>query len=272
MSFRGTFPLLILAIVLLAAAGCTQPARPPVPASVSVYGNDSMNITPVGVPDTSAVIADQPGNASGPKPRVVITNDEGQNATPATPAIAGGFTHCTTPDYSFDYPASWRTNISTIPLREYRHSSRGCDVTFAYNLDQELRMYYSPDGSTLFYSSIVNTDRNIWPRNEHGQVAYDDIANSILGTPDFCAGTPVGTFTISGIAQVPLPEASYTGVRADFGKLNATSFTEGTGTEYIVTGKHRQGVFTFYSTSKDTAMQATLSQHMFNGLQISPDF
>jgi hypothetical protein len=269
MSFRGIFTLLILALVLLAAAGCMQPARPPATASVPASENDSANSIPLIVPVLVTTVTGQPDNASGSRPLAVITSAE---STPPLQTNPGSFLHYTGPDYSLDYPSSWKTNVSNIPLREYRHSSSGCDVTFANNLNQEIRMYYSPDGSTIFFSSIVNTDRNIWPRNEHGQVAYDDIANSILGTPDFCAGTPVGTFPIAGIAQVPLPDASYTGVKADFGKLNSTSFTDGTGTEYVVTGKHRQGVFTFYSTSKNPETLATISQYMFNSLQIRPDF
>jgi hypothetical protein len=175
-------------------------------------------------------------------------------------------------DYSIDYPAAWSTNSTILPLREYRYLPPECSVTFAYNLDQELRMYYSRDGSTLFYSGIVTTDRDIWPRNGD-QVVYVDIINSVLGYPEYCANYEGNeAFTIGGISQVPLEGVSYTGVRADFARINATGFTVGTGTAYVVTGKSHSGVFTFYSTSMDADTQAHLSEYIFNSLRLDPGF
>jgi hypothetical protein len=176
-------------------------------------------------------------------------------------------------DYSLDYPAAWSTNSTILPLREYRHSQYDCSVTFAYNLDQDLRMYYSRDGSTLFYSSVVNTERDIWPRTVQGQVVYQDIVNAVLGNPENCANLEGNkAFTIAGISRVPLPGVSYPGVRADFAKINLTGFTDGTGTVYVVTGKNHSGVFTFYSTSMDADTEAGLSQYMFDSLHLDSGF
>jgi hypothetical protein len=133
-------------------------------------------------------------------------------------------------------------------------------------------MYYSRDGSTLFYSGIVNTDRDIWPRRGDA-VVYEDIINSVLGYPEYCANYEGNeAFTIGGISQVPLEGVTYTGVRADFARINATGFTVGTGTAYVVTGKSHSGVFTFYSTSMDADAQANLSEYMFDRLKLDPGF
>jgi hypothetical protein len=133
-------------------------------------------------------------------------------------------------------------------------------------------MYYSRDGSTLFYSGIVNSDRDIWPRRGNA-VAYDDIINSVLGYPEYCANYEGNeAFTINGISQVPLEGVTYTGVRADFARINATGFKVGTGTAYVVTGKSHSAVFTFYSTSMDADAQANLSEYMFDRLKLDPGF
>ena len=176
-------------------------------------------------------------------------------------------------DYSLDYPAAWNTNSTLLPLREYRHSQYDCSVSSAYNLDQELRMYYSRDGSTLFYSAVVNSERDIWPRTVQGRVVYEDIVNAVLGNPENCANLEGNkAFTIAGISQVPLAGVSYPGVRADFARINLTGFTDGTGTVYVVTGKNHSGVFTFYSTSMDADTQANLSQYMFDSLHLDSGF
>jgi hypothetical protein len=133
-------------------------------------------------------------------------------------------------------------------------------------------MFYSHNGSTLFYSEIVNTQQDIWPRSGD-QVVYIDIINSVLGYPEYCANYEGNeAFTIGGISQVPLAGVSYTGVRADFARINATGFTVGTGSAYIVTGKNHSGVFTFYSTSLDADAEANLSEYMFDSLKLEPDF
>jgi hypothetical protein len=133
-------------------------------------------------------------------------------------------------------------------------------------------MYYSRDGSTIFYSGIVNTDRDIWPRRGNA-VVYADIINSVIGYPEYCANYEGNeAFTINGISQVPLEGVMYTGVRADFARINATGFTVGTGTAYIVTGKSHSGVFTFYSTSMDADTQANLSEYMFDHLKLDSGF
>jgi hypothetical protein len=204
-----------------------------------------------------------------------VTVPAGQATPPALPAgnpEPGSFVRYTGTEYSIDYPAAWSTNSTILPLREYRHSGNDCTAMFAYNLDQELRMYSSRDGSMLFYSSIVNTDRDIWPRRGNA-VVYEDIINSVLGYPGYCANYEGNeAFTINGISQVPLEGVMYTGVRADFARINATGFAVGTGTAYIVTGKSHSAVFTFYSTSMDADAQASLSEYMFDRLHLDPGF
>jgi hypothetical protein len=145
-------------------------------------------------------------------------------------------------------------------------------VSPAYNLDRDLRGYYATDGSALFYSSVVKTERDIWPRNLRGEVVYEDIINSVLGNPDSCANSPEGAFTIAGISQVPLNGVSYMGVRADFAKINATGFADGTGSAYVVTGKEHNGVFIFYRTSKGWEAPPLLADYLFGSLRMDPGF
>ena len=134
-------------------------------------------------------------------------------------------------------------------------------------------MYYSRDGSTLFFSAFVNSGRDIWPRTVQGQIVYQEIVNAVLGNPQNCANLEGNkTFTIAGISQVPLAVVSYPGIRADFARINLTGFTDGTGTLYVVTGKNYSGVFTFYSTTMDADTQARLSQYMLDSLLLYSGF
>jgi hypothetical protein len=274
MTIRGTVGILLLVLALLICSGCIQSdksiAQVPVNASLNSTG------TPVSLVIPSPALTGQTGIIPAP---VSLTTTTGPavrvtpSVLPATNREAGGFVRYTGADYSLDYPAAWNTNSSLLPLWEYRHSEYDCSVSSAYNLDQELRMYYSRDGSTLFYSAVVNSGRDIWPRTEQGRIVYLDIVNAVLGNPENCANLEGNkAFTIASISQVPLAGVSYPGVRADFARINLTGFTEGTGTMYIVTGKNHSGVFTFYSTSLDADTQANLSQYMFDSLHLDSGF
>lgn len=271
MKTRGTIGAVVIVLALLAFAGCMQPDK----TMEQVPPNASVNSTSVPAFVPAPTVTGLADVITPPVTLPSVTGPAGQATTPALPAgnpEPGSFVRYTGTDYSIDYPAAWSTNSTILPLREYRYLPPECSVTFAYNLDQELRMYYSRDGSTLFYSGIVNTDRDIWPRNgDH--VVYVDIINSVLGYPEYCANYEGNeAFTINGISQVPLEGVSYTGVRADFARINATGFTVGTGTAYVVTGKNHSGVFTFYSTSMDADTQANLSEYMFDSLHLDPGF
>lgn len=271
MIIRGAIGILVLVLAILACSGCIQPDK----TMVQVPVNTGVNTTSVPVFIPSPTLSGQAGIIPAPVTIVVTTGPVGQAPSPALPAgnpESGGFVRYTGKDYSIDYPAAWSTNSTILPLREYRHIPPQCSVTFAYNLDQELRMYYSRDGSTLFYSVVVNTDRDIWPRSGD-QVVYIDIINSVLGYPEYCANLEGNeAFTLDGISQVPLAGVTYPGVRADFARINATGFTVGTGTAYVVTGKNHSGVFTFYSTSMDADTQAGLSEKIFDSLKLDPGF
>jgi len=277
MMIRGSIRVLVLVLALITCSGCTQPEKIlPDKTMVQVPVTTGMNSTsvPVGIPSQPH----QGQDSIIPAPVTVLstTSPAGQATPPALPSgnpEPAGFVRYTGPDYSIDYPAPWSTNSTIIPLPEYRHTQYECTVSSAYNLDQELRMYFSRDGSTLFYSAVVNTDRDIWPRTVQGRVVYEDIVNAVLGNPENCANLEGNkAFTIAGISQVPLAGVSYTGVRVDFAKVNLTGFTEGTGTVYVVTGKNHSGVFTFYSTSMDGDTQANLSQYMFDSLHLDSGF
>ncbi len=270
---RGAVGVLVLVFALLVCSGCVQPDK----IKVQVPVNTGMNSTSLPVFIPTPILTGQTGTISPTVTVTATTGPAGQATLPAPTSgnpEPGGFVRFTGAGYSLDYPAAWSTNSTILPLREYRHNSPyDCSVTFAYNLDQELRMYYSPDGSTLFYSAIVNTQRDIWPRTVQGRVVYIDIVNAVLGNPENCANLEGNkAFTIASISPVPLAGVSYPGVRADFAKINLTGFTDGTGTMYVVTGKNHSGVFTFYSTAMDVNMQANFSQYMFDSLQLDSDF
>jgi hypothetical protein len=272
MIIRGTIGVLVLVCALLACSGCTQPDK----TMVQVPENTSMNTPSVPVFIPSPTPTGQTGITPAPFTTLATTGPAGQATSPAPAAgnpEPGDFVRYTGPDYSIDYPAAWSTNVTISPLREYHRSPSGCTVTYAYDLNQELRMYDSVDGSTLFYSEIVDTGRDIWPRDMQGQDVYKDIINSVLGDPEDCANLEGNdAFTVGSISQVPLAGVSYPGTGVDFAKINATGFTIGTGTAYVVTGKNHSGVFTFYSTSMDADAQANLSEYMFDSLKLDPEF
>jgi len=273
MMIRGTIGVLVLVSALLACSGCIHTDK----SMVQIPATSGVNTPSAPAPALSPAPAGQTINPA-PVASTATTGPAGQTASPSVPdgnPESGGFVRYSGADYSIDYPAAWSVNSTILPLHEYRHSGYECTVMFAYDLDQELRMYASRDGSTLFYSSVVTTQRDIWPRTvpEGGQVVYEDIVNAVLGNPENCANYPDNeAFTIAGISQVPLGGVTYTGVRADFARINATGFAHGTGTAYVVTGKDHSGVFTFYSTSMDADSRARLSDYMFGSLHLDPGF
>jgi hypothetical protein len=265
----------IMVLLLIAVSGCPQPDTTVVRVPVNITpGTTSHSLqVPCGttVIPAAAAITIAPFLPTGQVFPAALLPE--QTSEPASGlAVTTGYRHYAGTDYSLEYPATWGTNVTTLPLREYLHTRYGCSVMLAYQLDQELRMYYSGDNTTIFYSSVVDTQRDIWPRDRDGHVDYADIVNSVLGNPDYCANTPMGAFTISDVTEVPLGGVSYNGVRVDFGKINATGFTVGTGTAYVVTGMNRQGVFTFYTTSRDPGVRYTVSAYMFNSLQLDSRF
>jgi hypothetical protein len=274
MTIRGTVGVFVLVLALLVCSGCVQPDKPMVQDPVDTNMNSTGTSVPLVVP--SPELLRQTLIIHAPVITRTTTGPAMQSTPPALLAGTrdpGGFVRYTGADYSLDYPSAWSTNSTLLPLPEYRHSQYDCSVTSAYNLDQELRMYYTRDGSTLFYSAIVNTPRDIWPRTVQGRVVYEDIVNAVLGNPENCANLEGNkAFTIAGISQVPLAGVSYVGVQADFARINHTGFTEGTGTMYVVTGKNHSGVFTFYSTSMDAGTQARLSHYMFDSLHLDSGF
>jgi hypothetical protein len=266
-----TIPVVILILALLAGAGCTQPEKTPEQA----LANPGMNATPA----PSVLSSPEPTGIPDPTPLSVISTTiirPTERTTPPVPAtqqpLPGGYIRYSGTDYSIEYPSGWSASGSTLPLYEYRHDIHGCNAVPAYNLNRELRAYSSPDGGIAFYSSIVSTDRDIWPRTLNSEIVYADIVNSVIGTLDTCANSPAGAFTIAGISQVPLDGVSYTGTRADYAKINSTGFTDGTGTAYVVTGREHSGIFLFYRSSPDAGMQPELSDYMFDSLQLNPGF
>ena len=273
MTLRETIGVLVLVLVLLTCRGCTQPAK----TTTQVPPDTGMNSTPVPVFIPSTALPGQGGIVTARVTIVAVTSPAGQSTSPVPSAgnpATGAFVRYAGPEYSIDYPAAWKSNSTILPLREYHHlDPHDCSVTFAYNLNEERRTYSAPDDSTLFYTGIVNTDRDIWPRSLSGGISYEDIFNAVLGNPESCANLEGNdAFTIAGISQVPLDGVSYTGVRVDFARINLTGFAVGRGTSYIVTGKNYRGVFTFYSTSPDTGAQANLAQYMFDSLRLDSGF
>jgi hypothetical protein len=186
------------------------------------------------------------------------------------PAVS--YNRYTGPDYAIDYPAGWNATAARQPLRQYSYSGAGCLVTDAYQLEQDKRTWISPDGKSILLVSVVSTQRDIWPRGFDGQIVYGDITNSFFGNPDHCANTPEGTFSITGIEDLPVAGVPLRGTRFDFGRINATGFTEGTGTCMIVTGMNTRGVFSLYHAGKDPGVPDTLSQHIFNSLWLDSRF
>jgi hypothetical protein len=273
MKLHGTIGVLVLVLALLSCSGCTQPAK----NTEQIPPATGVNSTQVPVFLPSPALPGQGGIITAEVTIPAMTTPAVQAPSPVPSAgnpATGAFVRYTGPAYSLDYPAAWGSNSTILPLREYRHSDPyDCSVTFAYNLNEELRKYSAPDGSTLFYTGIVNTDRDIWPRSLSGGIAYEDIFNAVLGNPESCANLEGNqAFTIAGISQVPLAGVSYTGVRVDFARINLTGFAVGKGTAYVVTGKDHRGVFTFYSTSPGSDTEANLAQYMFDSLRLDSGF
>jgi hypothetical protein len=266
MTARLVFPVLVLVIVVILFSGCMQ-VRSNTPLTPTVVPS----MTPG---STVTVTSGFPFPLSYPVP--VTTTTSGAQTIPSSlpeeKPDAVVYRHFQDADYSLDYPSSWQYNETTPPLREYIHTLRGCSVKNAYQLDQKLRMFFSRDGDVLFYSSVVDSERDIWPRDLTGQIVYADVINSVLGNPDYCANTPEGAFVISGVALTSLSGVSFEATRVDFGKINRTGYPEGTGTAYIITGNHQHGVFTFYSATGSPGAGNAVAGTMFNSIRLDSGF
>ena len=258
--------LLIVFMLTIAIAGCAQSGGNPTPISTTVT-TSTPPATTTSVPVTAVSLPSMPVNATvSPEGSVPMTSVPQQTGGAAYRQFQGRY-------YSVEYPASWQYNESTIPLREYTHSSIGCTVSSAYNLNQDLRMFFPVENTELFYASIVDSDRDIWPRDQNQQTDYADIVNSILGNPDYCANTPDGTFTISGVTPaVPLNGVSFDGTRVDFGKIDSLGKTLGKGSMYVITGNHRHGVFTFYAATGESDAWKPTADHMLHSITLDSGF
>ena len=274
--------LLVLFTFMVVVAGCTQPGNSPAPVLPPEYPSVSPSPTiPVSAAETTTgVTSVSPGATVSPPPENVTSSFPEASPTISTtvsalsPPGGTGYRRLQDPFYTVEYPASWMNNQSSIPLHEYTHYPvTGCRVATAYNLNQDLRMFYPEGGgSALFYVSVVNSDRDIWPRDESGNIDYADIVNSILGDPTHCANTPAGSFTISGVNRVPLGGVSFDGTRVDFGKIDSLGKTMGKGSMYVVTGTRRHGVFTYYSATGESDAWRPTADYLFNLITLDPNF
>jgi hypothetical protein len=260
---RGAAGVFMVLLILFALAGCSQPDAARAPAQV--------NSTPSVLPSSPPVLANTSVNTTSVTAATKLPSTVSPVGTPMeTPAVS--FERYTGPDYAIDYPAGWNATVARLPLRQYSYSGAGCMVTEAYQLEQDKRTWRSPDGKSVLLVSIVSTQRDIWPRGFDGQIVYADIANSFFGNPDHCANTPDGTFSITGLADVPVAGVPLRGTHYDFGKINATGFTEGTGACTIVTGMNNRGVFSLYHAGKDPGISDAVSQRIFNSLRLDSRF
>ncbi len=266
-------PLLIAVILLMfISAGCTQPGGNAVPVSPPAPVSPApapATLTPV--PATTVPVLPSPSASPSSVPMNATTSPASSPVKTSTVPVTA-YQRFQDRFYSVDYPAGWQQNETSLPVREYNHTPIGCRWSYAYNLNQDLRMFFPAGGDALFYSSIVDSDRDIWPRNEHRQIDYADLVNSILGNPDYCANTPAGAFTISGVVTVPLNGVSFEGTRVDFGKIDSLGKTLGMGSMYVVTGNHRHGVFTYYSATGESTAWKPAADYMLNTITLDPGF
>lgn len=255
--------LLALAIILLMSAGCTQQGvTPPVPATVGTLAPATT------LPGTTMPTIP----VSSPVPVTCMTAMAPATPLPTTVQSAAGFRLYQDTDYALEYPTSWQTNETTLPLPEFVHTKHGCMVTSYYQTYQRLRFFTSPDGDALMYASVVDTNTDVWPRDLDGQIDYADVVNAILGDPTHCANTPAGAFTISDVTPAPVGGVSYQVIRVDFGKINSLGYADGAGTAYLVTGNHKHGVFAFYAANSSAGEWDNAATNMFNTLSLDSFF
>jgi len=259
------FAAVCVLLFFILASGCSQPANPALPENPA--------------PAPGAIPAETTESTGTTQPTIPVTLPPASLETPAgtyttiPPSQGSGpWTRFQDQFYSLEYPGSWQYNVTAIPIHQYIHSQVGCRVSTQYNLDWQLRIFAPAQGNDLFYTTVVDSDRDIWPRDQHGQVDYADIVNEILGDPTYCANTPAGAFTISGVNTVPLKGVSFEGIRVDFGKIDPLGVTLGKGSMYVVTGNHRHGVFTYYSAHGESDAWKPAADHIFNSLQLDQNF
>jgi len=256
---------LVAALVLL--AGCTQTGTPasPIPTaagtSVVTPAPSPAEETPAGVPATTA-----------PGPSATGTEYQVPPSPAPVPVLPAGYQLFRDADYTLEYPSSWQSNESTLPMPEFIHTLHGCMVTSYYQTSQHVRFFTSPDGSALIYASVIDTETDVWPRDLRGQIVYADIVNAFLGDPTHCANTPAGAFTISSVTQAQVPGVTYSVARADFGKINSSGFADGSGTIYVVTGNHKHGIVAFYAANSSGGVWDLAGQNMFNTLSLNTYF
>ena len=256
-------PFLALVIIILLSAGCTQQGT--IPAPVQTPAGTSVPVTTL--PETPAFPAETPFAAA-----ICTTAPAIVKPLPTAAQSPAGYRLFQDGDYSLQYPASWQTNETTLILPEFIHTDHGCMVTSYYQTYQKLRFFYPSDGKALMYSSIVDTNTDVWPRDISGNIVYADIVNAILGDPTHCANTPAGAFTISGVAQASVSGVSYDVIRFDFGKINSLGYTDGSGSAFLVTGNHKRGVFVYYAANSSAGVWDSAGTNMFNTLSLNSYF
>jgi hypothetical protein len=257
-------PVLSLIIIILVSAGCTQQGTVSTPVQTTVVTSVPATTLPAisgTVPEATTVTVTTCTTAPAPvKP------------FPTSAQPSSGYRLFQDGDYSLQYPASWQTNETTVILPEFIHTDHGCMVSSYYQTYQKLRFFYPSDGKALMYSSVVDTNTDVWPRDINGNIVYADIVNAILGDPTHCANTPAGAFTISGVSQAQVNGVSYDVTRCDFGKINSLGYADGAGTAFLVTGNHKRGVFVYYATNSSAGVWDNAGTNMFNTLALNSYF
>ena len=259
------FPVLALVAALVLLAGCTQTGAP-VPPLPATAGTPAATASPT--PAATAVVPET--TTPGPSATATVTQ---LPAGPApAPVPAAGYQFFRDTDYTLEYPSSWQSNETTLPMPEFIHTMHGCSVTTYYQTFQHVRFFTSPDGSALIYASVIDTETDVWPRDLKGQIVYADIVNAFLGDPTHCANTPAGAFTISSVTQAQVGGVTYPVTRADFGKINSSGYADGSGTIFVVTGSHKHGIFAFYAANSSGGAWDLAGQNLFNTLSLDTYF
>jgi hypothetical protein len=256
--------ILCLIFVTLLSAGCTQQGTPapaaPTPASTTIPA--TISLAPV---TTAPPITPVPVATVTKAPAIVTT-------PPGTAPPVGGYRVYQDADYSLEYPGTWQTNATTAIMPEFLHTHHGCMVTTYYQVYQRIRYFSSSDGTSLIYASVVDTDTDVWPRDQNGQIDYADVVNAILGDPTHCAGTPAGAFTVTGVAREAVTGVGTDVIRYDFGKINSIGYADGAGSAFLVTGTHKHGIFVFYAANSTAGTWNSAGTHMFNTLKLNTNF
>jgi hypothetical protein len=270
----GCLVLLVIAIVL---AGCTQPG-----GGTSPVTSPSQTIIPVSatisIPPTPATQTFTGTQTVEVPTKITITTTIAPvqsfavvqvQATPENPGTVT-YTRFNDENFRLEYPSSWNYSETSRQLRESIENGTLCIASVSSFLNERLQTFQSRDRTITF--SAWTVDMGSVPVQATDTKKYRAYINMILNDESLC-GVPVkGNVNIAGSSPVSPGSGTLSAQKVDFSILNDVGVSQGMGTAYFVKGLHHNGIFIAYVKGTGFDTWRPVTDHLFNSLVFGAGF